>query len=66
MPSFKLPPMMFSNDEALALGVGLQAAKQLGLAGAVPAVASAFAKLERVMPDALKLPRSRDRRDCSD
>lgn len=55
MPSFKLPPMMFSNDEALALGVGLQAAKQLGLAGAVPAVASAFAKLERVMPDALKL-----------
>ena len=45
---FKLPPMMFTDDEALALSVGLLAARGLGIAS--PAVASAQAKLERVMP----------------
>ena len=45
---FKLPPMMF------ALSVGLLAARGLGLADAAPAVASAQAKLERVMPAPLK------------
>ncbi len=51
---FKLPPMMFTDDEALALSVGLLAARGLGLADAAPAVASAQAKLERVMPAGLK------------
>ena len=51
---FKLPPMMFSNEEALALALGLRAARGLGLAEAAPAVASARAKLERVMPDKLR------------
>lgn len=51
---FKLPPMMFTEDEALALSVGLLAARGLGLAEAAPAVASAQAKLERVMPTHLK------------
>src|SRR5258708_2271370 len=51
---FKLPPMMFTDDEALALSVGLLAARGLGLAEAAPAVASAQAKLERVMPAPLK------------
>ncbi|HEY0556977.1 MAG TPA: YafY family protein [Thermoanaerobaculia bacterium] len=51
---FKLPPMMFTDDEALALVVGLLAARGLGLADAAPAVASAQAKLERVMPEGLK------------
>jgi len=51
---FKLPPMMFTDDEALALAVGLLAARGLGLAGAAPAVASAQAKLERVMPTGLQ------------
>lgn len=51
---FKLPPMMFSDDEALALSVGLLAARGLGLAESAPAVASAQAKLERVMPAPLK------------
>lgn len=51
---FKLPPMMFTDDEALALGTGLLAARQLGLAGALPAAASARAKLERVMPERLR------------
>ncbi len=54
VPGFKLPPMVFSNDEALALALGLLAARGLGLAGTAPAIASAQAKLERVMPDALK------------
>ena len=51
---FKLPPMMFTDDEALALSIGLLAARSLGLAEAAPAVASAQAKLERIMPDNLK------------
>src|SRR4029077_8350685 len=51
---FKLPPLMFNDDEALALSVGLLAARGLGLAEAAPAVASAQAKLERVMPAPLQ------------
>ena len=54
MPGFKLPPMMFSDDEALALTVGLLAARGLGFSEAAPAVESARAKLERIMPDRLK------------
>jgi predicted DNA-binding transcriptional regulator YafY len=54
MAGFKLPPMMFTNDEALALSVGLLAARGLGLSDAAPAVASAQAKLERIMPANLK------------
>jgi predicted DNA-binding transcriptional regulator YafY len=51
---YKLPPMMFSDDEALALAVGLVAARGLGLSEAATAVESAQAKLERVMPAALQ------------
>jgi predicted DNA-binding transcriptional regulator YafY len=51
---FKLPPMMFSDDEALALAVGLLAAHGLGLARAAPGLGSARAKLERVMPEPLR------------
>jgi predicted DNA-binding transcriptional regulator YafY len=54
MAGFKLPPMMFTDDEALALAVGLLAARSLGFAEAAPAVASAQAKLERIMPANLK------------
>lgn len=50
---FKLPPMMFTDDEALALSIGLLAARGLGLAQAAPAVQSAQAKLARVMPPKL-------------
>ena len=49
-PGFKLPPLTFSDDEALALALGLRAAKQLGLSTAAPATESALAKLERVFP----------------
>jgi len=51
---FKLPPMMFTNEEALALTVGLISARHLNLADTDRAVESAFAKLERVMPLELK------------
>ena len=51
---FKLPPMMFTNDEALALAVGLLAARHLGLAETIHAVESARAKLEQVLPLELK------------
>ncbi|HEY5801121.1 MAG TPA: YafY family protein [Burkholderiaceae bacterium] len=54
VPGFKLPPMMFTDDEALALSVGLLAARGLGLSEAAPAVASVQAKLERIMPGPLK------------
>jgi predicted DNA-binding transcriptional regulator YafY len=51
---FKLPPMMFTDDEAQAVAMGLLAAGQLGLKEATPAIASVQAKLERVMPTKLK------------
>lgn len=51
---FRLPPMMFTDGEALALSVGLLAARSLGLAQGAAAVASAQAKLERVMPANLR------------
>jgi predicted DNA-binding transcriptional regulator YafY len=54
LPGFKLPPMMFSDDEALALSLGLLAARNLGWAEAAPATASAQAKLQRIMPEGLK------------
>jgi predicted DNA-binding transcriptional regulator YafY len=53
-PGHKLPPMMFTADEALALAVGLHAAGELGLAGITPAIASTQAKLERVLPATLR------------
>ncbi|RPJ25375.1 MAG: YafY family transcriptional regulator [Chloroflexi bacterium] len=51
---FKLPPMMFTNEEALALTIGLLSARRLNLADTDRAVESALAKLERVMPLELK------------
>lgn len=51
---FKLPPLMFTTDETLAVSLGLLAARSLGLADAAPAIASVQAKLERVMPANLK------------
>lgn len=50
----RLPPMMFTDEEALGLSLGLLAARGLGLSGAAPAVEGALAKLERAMPEALR------------
>src|SRR6187455_4230 len=51
---YRLPPMLFNDDEALALAFGLLAARGLGLGRAAPGLASAQAKLERVMPEAIR------------
>src|SRR5918997_2788322 len=53
-PGFRLPPMMFTDEEALALALGLLSARRLGLSGAAPAVDGALAKIERVMPEHLR------------
>jgi len=54
MRGFKLPPLMFTEDEALALTLGLLAARRLGMATAAPAVEGALAKIDRVLPEALR------------
>src|SRR5438034_10794541 len=48
-PGFKLPPLMFSDQEALAVVLGLLAARRLGLAVAGPAVEGALGKNESVV-----------------
>lgn len=52
VPGYKLPPMMFNEEEAQALSLGLIAARGLGLADAAPAIESVQAKLDRVLPSA--------------
>lgn len=53
-PGFKLPPLMFTEEEAQALTLGLLAARKLGLAVAAPAVEGALAKIERVLPEKVR------------
>jgi predicted DNA-binding transcriptional regulator YafY len=53
-PGYKLPPLMLTDDEALAVVLGLLAGRQLGLVAATSAVEGALAKLDRVLPDALR------------
>lgn len=52
-PGFRLPPLMFTNEEALAVVLGLLAAQRLGLEQGA-AVQGAMAKLDRVLPDQLR------------
>lgn len=51
---FKLPPMMLTPDEALAVAVGLAATQRLGIEDAQAGTESARGKLERVLPTALR------------
>lgn len=51
---YKLPPMMFTYDEVLALSLGLAAVRGLGVTDAAHAIAGAQAKLERVIPVSMK------------
>lgn len=53
-PGFKLPPLMFTGDEALALTLSLHLARRLGVAGAAPAFEGVLAKVERVLPAAVR------------
>src|SRR5215831_15491097 len=54
MPGFKLPPLMLTEEEAVALTLGLLAARRTDLARVAPAVEGALAKVERVLPVALR------------
>ncbi len=53
-PGFRLPPMLFTDEEAFALTLGLRALRHLGLAAFAPATEGAAAKLGRVLPDSLR------------
>lgn len=53
-PGFRLPPLMFTDEEAFALSLGLRALRELGLSAFAPATEGASAKLGRVLPDALR------------
>ncbi|MEU8801854.1 YafY family protein [Spirillospora sp. NPDC048819] len=52
MPGYKLPPLMLTDDEATAVVLGLLAGRRLGLPG--QATESALAKVQRVLPAALR------------
>jgi predicted DNA-binding transcriptional regulator YafY len=50
-PSYKLPPLMLNDDEAIAVVLGLEAARRSGLLTTqVAAADSALAKVRRVLP----------------
>jgi predicted DNA-binding transcriptional regulator YafY len=53
LAGFKLPPLMLTDEEAVAVVLGLVAADRLGLAAAAPATAAAEAKISRVLPPPL-------------
>ncbi|MEV0726137.1 YafY family protein [Micromonospora purpureochromogenes] len=52
-PGYKLPPLMLTDDEAVAVLLGLVAAERLGLGTEEPATATALAKIRRVLPGPL-------------
>jgi predicted DNA-binding transcriptional regulator YafY len=52
-PGYKLPPMMFTEDEALALVFGLTVARRTGV-GEATSTEGALAKIDRVLPDRLR------------
>jgi predicted DNA-binding transcriptional regulator YafY len=53
-PGFRLPPLMLRDDEVMAVTLGLMVARKMGLSLATPAAESALAKIERVLPAALR------------
>jgi predicted DNA-binding transcriptional regulator YafY len=52
-PGFRLPPLMFNEDEILAVVIGLLISRQLALTD-VAGIESAAAKIERVLPVELR------------
>jgi predicted DNA-binding transcriptional regulator YafY len=53
-PGFKLPPLMFTDEEALAVTLGLLLARRMGMTATAPASEGALAKIERVLPEGLR------------
>jgi predicted DNA-binding transcriptional regulator YafY len=53
-PGFRLPPLMFTDEEAFAVMLGLRGLRHLGLSAFAPATEGAAAKLARVLPEPLR------------
>lgn len=53
-PGFRLPPLMFTSEEAFAVTLGLRALRHLGLSAFAPATEGAAAKLGRVLPESMQ------------
>ena len=53
-PGYRLPPLMLTDDEAVAVALGVQAAGRLGLSGSTEAADGALLKIRRVLPDGLR------------
>jgi predicted DNA-binding transcriptional regulator YafY len=54
-PGFRMPPLMLTDDEGLAVLLGLAAGRRMGLVTTSAAAAeSAAAKVQRVLPDVLR------------
>ncbi len=53
-PGYKLPPLMFTNSEALAVTLGLLNVERLGLGAHEPAIEGALAKVTRVLPESVR------------
>jgi predicted DNA-binding transcriptional regulator YafY len=52
-PGYRLPPLMFSEDEAIGVTIGVLAAQRLGL-GDPDGIDRAIAKIRRVLPESLR------------
>lgn len=61
-PGFRLPPLMFTDEEAFAVMLGLRSLRHLGLSAFAPATEGAAAKLARVLPCFENRPQRDDRR----
>jgi len=53
-PGYKLPPLIFTQDESLALTLSLLMAREQGLATTAPAFEGVLAKVMRVLPEATR------------
>ena len=53
-PGYRLPPLMLTDDEAIAVTLGTIASARLGLTRSSDSVDGALAKIHRVLPDALR------------
>jgi predicted DNA-binding transcriptional regulator YafY len=54
LPGYKLPPLLFAEDEAVALTLGLLLLQRSGLTLTATAVEGALAKVERTLPAATR------------
>ncbi|TVR70083.1 MAG: YafY family transcriptional regulator [Sphaerobacteraceae bacterium] len=53
-PGYKLPPLMFTNQEAIAVTLGLLHAHRLGIQSDETAISGALAKIGRVLPETVQ------------